>query len=128
MTNGELIEEIKAQGYWRVEFHSTEYQAKRLPTRASMEALISSATVSLRGWPYPYYQANETAYPGGQWLEGKVAWESYREYWRLYESGRGFIMQDCTERAHNVRRFLGVCLHCPLSMLDISMLGIYFLA
>ncbi len=88
MTNDELIKEIKSQGYWRVEFHSTEYRAKRLPTRASMEALISSTTVSLRGWPYPYYETGETAYPGGQWLEGKVAWENYREYWRLYDSGQ----------------------------------------
>lgn len=87
MTDDELIREIKSQGHWRVEFHSTEYQAKRLPTRASMEALMSSAAVSLRGWPYPYYEAGETAY-NGQWLEGKVVWENYREYWRLYESGQ----------------------------------------
>lgn len=87
MNNDELIKEIKSQGHWRVEFHSTEYQAKRLPTRAGMQDLLSNATVSLRGWPYPYYQAEETAY-NGQWLEGKVAWENYREYWRLYESGQ----------------------------------------
>lgn len=87
MNNDELIKEIKSQGYWRVEFHSTEYQAKRLTTRASMQDLLSNATVSLRGWPYPYYRAEETAY-NGQWLEGKVAWENYREYWRLYESGQ----------------------------------------
>lgn len=87
MNNDELIKEIKSQGYWRVEFHSTEFQAKRLTTCASMQDLLSNATVSLRGWPYPYYQAEETAY-NGQWLEGKIAWENYREYWRLYESGQ----------------------------------------
>lgn len=87
MNNDELIKEIKSQGYWRVEIRSTEYQQKRLSTCAGMRDLLSRATVSLRGWPYPYYQANETAY-NGQWLEGKVAWENYREYWRLYESGQ----------------------------------------
>lgn len=87
MNNDELIKEIKSQGYWRVEIRSAEYQAKRLTTCAGMQALLSSATVSLRGWPYPYYQAEETAY-NGQWLEGKVAWSNYREYWRLYESGQ----------------------------------------
>lgn len=87
MNNDELIKDIKSRGYWRVEFYSTEYQAKRLTTRAGMEALVSNATVSLRGWPYPYYQAGETVY-NGQWLEGKISWENYREYWRLYESGQ----------------------------------------
>ncbi|MCJ7653874.1 MAG: hypothetical protein MUO97_00980 [Dehalococcoidia bacterium] len=87
MNNDELIKEIKAQGYWRVEIRSTEYKQKRLTTCAEMRDLLSSATVSLRGWPYPYYQAEDTAY-NGQWLEGKVAWENYREYWRLYESGQ----------------------------------------
>ena len=87
MNNDELMKEIKSQGYWRVEIRSAEYQAKRLTTCAGMRDLLSSATVSLRGWPYPYYQAEETAY-NGEWLEGKVAWENYREYWRLYESGQ----------------------------------------
>jgi len=87
MSNEELIKEIKSQGHWRVEFHSTEYQVKRLPTRAGMQDLLSNATISLRGWPYPYYQAQETAY-NGQWLEGKIEWERYREYWRLYDSGQ----------------------------------------
>ena len=87
MNNDELIKEIKSLGHWRIELHSTEYQAKRLPTRPSMETLVSKAAVSLRGWPYPYYQAVETIY-NGQWLEGKVEWENYREYWRLYESGQ----------------------------------------
>ncbi|MBA7714068.1 hypothetical protein ES703_123082 [subsurface metagenome] len=87
MTNDELIEEIKSLGYWRVEIHSVEYQAKRLTTRKDMQEHLSSATVSLRGWPYPYYEAGETAY-NGQWLEGKIAWENYREYWQLYESGQ----------------------------------------
>lgn len=87
MNNDELIKEIKSQGYWRVEIRSAEYQAKRLTTCAAMQAILSSATVSLRGWPYPYYEAGETAY-NGQWLEGKVDWSYYREYWRLYESGQ----------------------------------------
>ena len=87
MTNDELIKEIKSQAYWRVEIRSAEYQAKRLPTRAGMQDLLSKATVSLRGWPYPYYRAEETTY-NGKWLEGKVDWERYREYWRLYESGQ----------------------------------------
>ncbi len=86
MSNEELLKDIKSRGYWRVVFHATEYQASRLKP-AAMQELLSNATVSLRGWPYPYYQANETAY-NGQWLEGKVAWENYREYWRLYESGQ----------------------------------------
>lgn len=89
MNNDELIEVIKSQAYWRIEIHSTEYQANRLSTRAGMEDLLSKATVSLRGWPYPYYgvRAEDLAY-NGKWLEGKVNWDRFREYWRLYESGQ----------------------------------------
>ncbi len=87
MNSDELIEKIKSLGYWRVEIRSAEYQPKRLTTREGMQELLSSATVSLRGWPYPYYEAGETSY-NGQWLEGKVAWDRFREYWRLYESGQ----------------------------------------
>jgi hypothetical protein len=88
MNNDELISDIKSLGYWRIEFRSTEYKARRITTRASMEALVSKASVSLRGWPYPYYETGKTAFPGGQWLEGRIMWGNYREYWRLYESGQ----------------------------------------
>ena len=87
MSHEELLEEIKSRGYWRVEIHSTEYQEKRLSSRAAMQNLLSGATVSLRGWPYPYFRAEETTY-NGKWLEGQVKWSFYREYWRLYESGQ----------------------------------------
>lgn len=89
MTNEELVKEIKSQAYWRIEIHSTEYQPKRLPTRAGMEELLSKAAVSLRGWPYPYYRPKpeELTY-NGKWLEGRINWDRYREYWRLYESGQ----------------------------------------
>jgi hypothetical protein len=54
-----------------------------------MEDLLSKATVSLRGWPYPYYRPKpEELIYNGKWLEGWVDWEQYREYWRLYESGQ----------------------------------------
>lgn len=87
MSNEELLAEIKSRGYWRVEMHSTEYKDKRLPTRRAMQEILSSATVSLRGWPYPYYRAEDITY-NGKWLEGQVSWEYYKEYWRLYESGQ----------------------------------------
>ncbi len=88
MSNEELLAEIKSRGYWRVEMHSTEYRDKRLPTRRVMHDLLSSATVSLRGWPYPYFRAEDTVY-NGKWLEGQVKsqWGD-KEYWQLYESGQ----------------------------------------
>jgi len=87
VSHEELLEQIKSRGYWRVEIHSTDYQGKRLSSRAEMQNLLSGATVSLRGWPYPYFRAEETTY-NGKWLEGQVNWSYYREYWRLYESGQ----------------------------------------
>ena len=87
MSDQELLAEIKSRGYWRVEMHSTEYQDKRLPTRRAMQDLLSSATVSLRGWPYPHFRAEEATY-NGKWLEGQVNRSYYKEYWRLHESGQ----------------------------------------
>lgn len=87
MSNEELLNEIKSRGYWRIEIHSTEFQDNRLPSRAAMQNLLSSAMVSLRGWPYPYFRAEETTY-NGKWLEGHDNWSYHREYWRLYESGQ----------------------------------------
>jgi len=87
VSHEELLEQIRSRGYWRVEIHSTDYQGKRLPSRAEMQNLLSGATVSLCGWPYPYFQAEETTY-NGKWLEGQVNRSYYREYWRLYESGQ----------------------------------------
>jgi len=87
MSNEELLTEIKSRGYWRVEMHSTEYQEKRLPTRRAMQDLINKAAVSLRGWPYPYFRAEEATYDG-KGLEGQVNWGYHKEYWRLYESGQ----------------------------------------
>jgi len=88
MSNEELLAEIKSRGYWRIEMHSTEYQDKRLPTRRAMQDLLNSTTVSLRGWPYPYFRAEEATY-NGKWLEGQVSarWGN-KEYWRLYDSGQ----------------------------------------
>lgn len=87
MSNEELLKEIRSRGYWRIEVRSTEYQNSRLPNCAAMHDLMNSATVSLRGWPYPYFRADEAVY-NGKWLEGRVSWDRYREYWRLYESGQ----------------------------------------
>lgn len=88
MSNEEILAEIKSRGYWRVEMHSTEYQENRLPTRRAMQDLLNSATVSLRGWPYPYFRAEETTYNGKR-LEGQVrAKWGQKEYWRLYDSGQ----------------------------------------
>lgn len=89
MTQEQLLEDIKSQGYWRVEIRSTEYQDRRLRGRSAMQNLLSNTMVSLRGWPYPYYRVEEITYTG-KWLEGKVNWIDYnhREYWRLYESGQ----------------------------------------
>lgn len=87
MNHEELLSDIKSRGYWRIEMHSTEFQDNRLSSRAAMEKIMSGATVSLRGWPYPYFSANETNY-NGKWLEGQVNWSYHKEYWRLYESGQ----------------------------------------
>ncbi len=87
MSNQELLAEIKSRGYWRVEMHSTEYQDKRLPRRGVMQDLLNSATVSLRGWPYPYFRDEEATY-NGKWLEGQFNWSYHKEYWRLHESGQ----------------------------------------
>ncbi|MFO7996188.1 MAG: hypothetical protein R6U93_03440 [Dehalococcoidia bacterium] len=88
MSNEQLLAEIKSRGHWRVEMHSTEYQDERLPTRRAMQDTLNSAAVSLRGWPYPYFRAEEATY-NGKWLEGQVSvgW-GQKEFWQLHRSGQ----------------------------------------
>jgi hypothetical protein len=87
MSNEELLAEIKTRGYWRIEIRPTEYKGERLASRSAMHDLLSRAMVSLRGWPYPHFRAEETTY-SGKWLEGQTSWSYYREWWRLYTSGQ----------------------------------------
>jgi hypothetical protein len=87
LNHEELLDEIKSRGHWRVEIRSTEFQDNRLPSRAAMEKLMSSAAVSLRGQSYPCYPAEQVTY-NGKWLEGQCAWPYHKEHWRLYESGQ----------------------------------------
>ena len=88
MSREELLTEIKSRGHWRIQIHSTEYQEGRLPTRRAMHSILNSATVSLRGWPYPYFAAEGATY-SDKCLEGQVncRW-GHKEYWRLHDSGQ----------------------------------------
>ena len=87
MSSQELLNKIKTRAYWRVEIRPTVYDIAKLHTRRSMSDLIEQATVSLRGWPYPYHERKETNYDG-RWLEGSIDWTGHKEHWRLYESGQ----------------------------------------
>ena len=88
MRNENLLSEIKSRGYWRVEMHSIAYQNDRLPKRGAMQDILNSATVSLRGWPYPYFRTEETTYDG-KCLAGQINWRwGHKEDWRLHDSGQ----------------------------------------
>jgi len=87
MNTPELIERIKAKGYWRVEIRPTIFERLRVPALGEVQKLVQSCIVSLRGWDYPYWN-QDTVQNMEDWVESWVDWKYYIEYWRFYQSGQ----------------------------------------
>jgi len=84
-----LVEKIKSQGYWRVNFQPAIYSTSRLELGTCWEA-IEKNSIRLRGWDYPHVprrQDNQSgSQPCGDYFEGWVDWQYHKEFWRMYRS------------------------------------------
>jgi hypothetical protein len=84
-----LLEKIKSQGYWRINFQPAIYPTRRLDLGACREA-IEENSVRLRGWDYPHVPRRQNeqsgAQPCGDYYEGWVDWQQHKEFWRMYRS------------------------------------------
>jgi hypothetical protein len=86
-----LIETIKSRGYWRVNYQPLTATV-RLTTMNECKAIVQKNTVKLRGWDYPHFSINNdnkgSTAPAGEYFEGWVDWQGFKEFWRMYKSGQ----------------------------------------
>ncbi|HEX6087326.1 MAG TPA: hypothetical protein VF266_22535, partial [Thermoanaerobaculia bacterium] len=73
--------------HWRVNYRPSAYVAGKLPTLAECWEVMQKASVSLRGWPFPYVPAHETERDYGEtWVAAWSNFMGHLEYWRFYQS------------------------------------------
>lgn len=84
-----LIEKIKSQGYWRINFQPLSFR-KNLKSLADCKNAIEKVSFDLRGWDYPYFprqnNENEGLEPCGEYYQGWIDWGVHKEFWRIYKS------------------------------------------
>jgi hypothetical protein len=86
MPNNEILNKIKLRGYWKVGIQPLIYKKNRITNLAKCKEIIKNAEVSLRGWPYPFF--NNDAQQFEDFIQVAIDFENYIEFWRLYLSGQ----------------------------------------
>jgi hypothetical protein len=85
-----LLEKIKSQGYWRVNFRPATISDPLLSLKECFD-VVDHNRVQLRGWDYPHVQRNEE-HGGtgrqGEYFESWTDWSRHREFWRMYRSSQ----------------------------------------
>ncbi|MCK4643363.1 hypothetical protein KAU32_06975 [bacterium] len=84
--NNKLVNVIKGNPYWRVIIRPLKYNADLLSFNRAKKIIIDSA-INLRGWQYPAFHEHEIINKEN-YIEGKINWSSFNEYWRFYQSGQ----------------------------------------
>lgn len=90
MDHDKLLVNIKTKGAWRINLRPLEYNEKNIEQLLLCRTLIESCKVSLRGWDYPHLGLKQgESYFGGTFFASGCDWDnSYKEYWRMYQSGQ----------------------------------------
>ncbi len=81
----DILKKIKTKGYWRIVVYPLTVKKDRIPTLDKCEEMIGNAVVSLRGWPYPYYNNESLRFQ--DYIQVEVDFEPHIELWRFYLSG-----------------------------------------
>jgi hypothetical protein len=88
MNADQVLQTIKSRGHWRVNIRPSVFDPQRIPNLSTLRSALGSARVSLRGWPYPYFDPNDPPALLTDHIQQLVSWEGYHELWRLYQSGQ----------------------------------------
>ncbi len=99
----DIIEEIKSRGYWRIVFEPTVYETK-LSSVSECREVVEKCVVSLRGWDFPHLARRNDSSDGYQsfenYFQSWTDWESYKELWRMYQSGQFIFYKGLNEDWH----------------------------
>nr|MDO8099997.1 hypothetical protein [Candidatus Njordarchaeota archaeon] len=91
-----IIEKIKSRGYWHVVIRPLEFRKERIKSISECSSVVENCTVSLRGWPYPYFRNTDLGF-GADWAQCHVDWQQYIELWKMYQSGQFVHLFACEE-------------------------------
>lgn len=81
----QLLEKIKSDSHWRINIRPTDFATQKIASVTTCEELVVNSKVELRGWYYPHIPREGTTV-GGDYVEGRVDWNQFRELWRFYQS------------------------------------------
>lgn len=82
-----LCNKIREAPHWRVVIRPGTFLEERVRTLSECWRLIELSRVVLRWWDYPHWDGQHQN-NGKDWIESWYEYESYREYWRFYQSGQ----------------------------------------
>ena len=83
-----LLEKIRSRGYWKVVVRPTTFVEKRVLDKKTLEHILRSTSVSLRGWSFPHVDDFIELDSGTDWIGQKIEWDTIRELWRFHQSGQ----------------------------------------
>ena len=99
----ELLEKIKARGYWRVVIRPNRFVDKRIENISILRDILQNTSVHLRGWDFPHIDSRNRHRFLLDWVEQEFEWEYYLEVWRFYQSGQfvyyGGLVLDWADQA-----------------------------
>jgi hypothetical protein len=85
----DIKNKIKSKGYWRVVIRpSKEFYRNDRFNIESLAKVIENSYVSLRGWPYPYFDNNKIEISGMDRIRSYCDFRNEIEYWEFTMSGQ----------------------------------------
>lgn len=84
-----VVEKIRRHGYWEVKIHPAQFDRLRIPNLLSLEGIVRTAAVQIRGWDFPHF-GREPARLGLDSIELDIDWSDHIEFWRFHQSALFF--------------------------------------
>jgi hypothetical protein len=101
ITKTEILHTIQKRGYWIVMMRPMTFEKERIRTVEDCLAIVQRGQVSLRGWNYPHYHESGVSAGGisigTDYVQCITDHKSYKEIWRMYQTGQFFHRFACVE-------------------------------
>lgn len=83
-----LLEKIRSRGYWKVVVRPTTFVEKRVLDKKTLDHILRTTSVSLRGWSFPQVDDGIEPDSGTDWIGREIEYGRFHELWRFYQSGQ----------------------------------------
>jgi hypothetical protein len=96
------LQKLKSRGYWRIEFHPSEFESNVVSSLMDLNEIIRDESVHFRGWDIPHFPTQkddkQDIYPkDNKMYEAWIDWHLYKEVWRFYKSGKFTFLDGLNE-------------------------------